>query len=202
MTLKKCTVTQLDDRFSRVEWGQYAVSSAEASEIFGRHAYLNSPAIAEQGSTGAWEFHKYPAGRDTLDELLREWGLTRHDPQPETAEERLRRLAAWEYKDGEPLAGEGRDEVTFGDLRAILAELDRLRTQRPVDVEAVLAPLRKLLREAARCQEGYVACAKEHAAAGAYETAVVDMRQSKSWELVIANVRSAIAEAEKIGRGE
>ncbi len=75
MTLKKCTVTQLDATFWRVDWDGELSSSWE------------SPMTVKYENAW-WRLGAYSSR--SLDVLLRIYGLTRHDPKPETAEERVR----------------------------------------------------------------------------------------------------------------
>jgi hypothetical protein len=101
-----------------------------------------------------------------IDELEAELG----GGKEETAEERVR--AAVDMSEP-PLQA---------DLRAILAELDGLRAQRPVDIEAVLAPIQRVL--------------------SAYRTApVYGMKYELLARHVVDDLGQALAEAEKIGRG-
>lgn len=208
MTLKKCTVTQLDDVFWRVDCpaplAPFVVhltcvdGCARASTFNGRSFW-----------GGTWW--------QALDALLEENGLTRHDT-PETAEARVR--AAVDMSEP-PLQA---------DLRAILAELDRVRSdrdlykagsdvlskrlhelheqigdltkQRPVDVEAVLAPIR-------RCMDTLTSAAKYHertelerAKVCRYSEASIHRATKKGLLEGADHLFSALAEAEEIGRGQ
>lgn len=83
MTLKRCTVTKLDDVFWRVDFDEkISIGSSD----------LKSPQVVKRFGD-RWFFQGFP-GDDAgdPDELLRMVGLTRHD-EPETVEERVRRLA-------------------------------------------------------------------------------------------------------------
>lgn len=189
--MKSCKITKLDDTFWRVDWeGGQAVYDGRV---------ILSPAILERDREsyclgGVWF--------DSPDEALTMFDLTTEQPKDETAEERVRRIAEWDYADGSVLAGEGREEVTFGDLRAILAELDRLRAQKPVDIDAVLAPVRAL----------HAAFLERHEALLTAESTLIEYsmdsvaklvgeRSASLWGLA-QELRNALAEAEKIGRGE
>ncbi len=208
MTLKKCTVRQLDDVFWRVDWEGPAAEARTANCTLS----ANSPSIAERDGE-SWFF--CGIWSQSLAEALSRFALTIEDPKPETAEERVRRFAKAHYSDVD-VAGH------WADLRAILAELDRvrereaaldeaakvlcvgwagvplsaraivqqreelnrvianLRAQRPVDVEAVLAPVREMINRF---------------------TTRFD-RERDLRERLAESFEDALHEAEKIGRGQ
>ena len=236
MTLKKCTVTQLDDVFWRVDCpaplAPFVVhltcvdGCARASTFNGRSFW-----------GGTWW--------QALDALLEENGLTRHDT-PETAEARVRAavdmsepplqadlraiLAELDrVREALSLAYNGsaesirRESEAAAELKRVLdeledeksqriefsgalfkagAELDRLRAQRPVDVEAVLAPVRMLREDFA--QRGVYA--KECATTASYARRNEDAERAHgrrhAYEDAAFELRRAIAEAEKIARGQ
>lgn len=117
MALKKCKVTQLDDTFWRVDWDGDARL---------RGLVMRMPAIVENIG-GAWRVFDSHAGKivftfPTLNDLLGDMGLTRHKPEPDTAEERIRHGAGMVYHDADLVRH-------WADVRAVLAELDRLRAE-------------------------------------------------------------------------
>ena len=121
-----------------------------------------------------------------IDELEAELG----GGKEETAEERVR--AAVDMSEP-PLQA---------DLRATLAELDRLRAQRPVDVEAVLAPIRSAKRRATADRRKYGCTARESVEDGSYRFGAEDAWMASEQWVVEQVLTEALAEAEKIARGE
>lgn len=120
MTLRPCTVTKLDDTFWRVDW--------EGDGVHHDFRFARSPAIIRYRGPASYWFDGGTSG-DSIDDALARVGLTRREPKPETAEERVRRIAAMEWHEGDVLLGGCFDGMTAGDLRAVLAELDRLRKE-------------------------------------------------------------------------
>lgn len=204
MTLKKCTVIELDINFWRVDFD----GNLDLSRAASNYKCWSGPFCIQVVSARDGMFTAYASGIGTsvcgptrsgaLEAMLSHLGLTRHDPKPETAEERVR--AAVDMSEP-PLQA---------DLRAILAELDRVRkdmgeisatlfaskveverlrsgmmpaAQRPVDIEAVLAPVRRVL--------------------SAYRTApAYGMKYELLARHVVDDLGQALAEAEKIARGK
>lgn len=241
MTLKKCTLRQLDDTFWRVDWEGPAAEARTANCTL----TANSPSIAERDGD-SWFF--CGIWSQSLAEALSRFALTIEDPKPETAEERVIDDAftpdreGWSYLSGRvaesrvrracaigspgdlgPVAG-----VTLADLRAILAELDlyrdgnrvlmerhkelhaqisNLTAQRPVDVEAVLAPIRIRLAALEQRASGLASSRDAHIAnqpgtsPNYIEAGIAEVER---WSLMVTanSLRDAIAEAEKIGRGQ
>lgn len=164
--MKPCKMTQLDETFWRVDYG--AATRILRSDSSGRFWY-------EDHGCNTW----WPS----LDDALAAHGLTRHDPNPETAEERLRAA------DASDSLGEYVSRMTGrADVFTVLAELDRLRAREAKfalgpSSEAVLAPIRRVLL--------------------AYRTApAYGMKYELLARHVVDDLGQAIAEAEKIGRGE
>lgn len=228
MILKKCKVTRLDDTFLRVDaphlGGALVVRVTEHTHhrVYNRFAaeFESSP----HASGGTAGYGRTAEG--AVSALLATLGLTADEPRPETAEERVRRQL------GDPswpdyMAVEEDDEITGGDLRAILAELDRLREeleaagarwhmlskerdmlaeklseQRPVDVDAVLAPLREAL-----CLISDHRASVKRSLDTAYKNGCrvqgSDYRLlGYAYDLAAVHMTEALAKAEKIGRGE
>lgn len=111
MTLKKCTATQLDDTFWRVDFdGRLSV---------GGHDVKSPQAVKRFGE--CWFVQGYPhEDASGLDALLARLGLTRHDG-PETAEERVRAYAAHGHRLWRD------DDQARSDTACVLAELDAVR---------------------------------------------------------------------------
>lgn len=242
MTLRKCTIKQLDDRFWRVDWDGRAAEAKTANCTLS----ARPPAVAERDGE-SWFF----AGiwSQSLDDALSRFDLTRHSPaaDPETAEEVLRANARIHpgYGDAHVVSGFTRDHA-----RAILAELDRVRrerdertegwrkterklaklskdmrevsemlfeskveverlrsgmmpaAQRPVDAEAVLAPIRKLRAEVDESRRKHGLRADAYASTQNYDRAHEHVAQRECLAVVVNDMGDALAEAEKIGRGE
>jgi len=201
MTLKKCTVVELDPTFWRVDFdGELELAGAAStySKWSGPFCIQVVPVrerLFTAFASGIGTSICGPTQRDAVDALLTHLGLARHD-KPETAEDRVRAIATGHFVGDESVR----------DLRAILAELDRVRAQPPVDVEAVLAPFRK---EHARL---YVAMIDHASQAVKYQRdspTGFDLARAATEEAgraaycdAMTGLIDAIAEAEKIGRGE
>lgn len=122
MTLKKCTVTQLDDTFWRVDFeerirvGLFQLASPQVVKRFGER----------------WFVQGYPEeDASSLALLLHRLGLTAEQPQEETAEERVRAFLAMHNEDTTimDIGPNARSSLEAADLRAILAELDMVRDE-------------------------------------------------------------------------
>lgn len=257
MTLKKCTVTQLDADFWRMD------GEGESVEV-GR-IDIELPTILMRSR---WGFFFLEAGpnpaHESLDRLLEVVGFTRHGHNPETAEERVRALVSYGFADSIAFFYD-RHYVMARDLAAILAELDRVRetsealraslrasnavaehaqserdriadkmhkdlgeisarlfaskveverlrsgmmpaAQRPVDVEAVLEPVRRVLSDWADRGSDLASSRDRHMAqqSGASPNYIeAGIAEVERWSFMVAanSLREALAEAEKIARG-
>lgn len=245
MTPKRCKVTRLDDTFLRVDaqhlGGALVVRVTEHTHhrVYNRFAseFESSP----HASGGTVEYGTTAEG--AVSALLATLGLTTDEPRPETAEDLVRAWAA------DASAGRETDWLAPADLRAILAELDRLRdaydaqsadllrerrlsddlksalrmpghgsyveyakevraeidrlrAQRQVDVDAVLAPVRDAvagLKEAAARHESARLLEMEH---GDRKEEAWHSARAVSYESAARRAEAAIAEAENIARGE
>lgn len=119
MTLRPCTVTQLDDAFWRVDFEGEIMSSTALDGTTG-------PTVIRKRRF-RFEFVEVNALVDflTIDAALEFAGLTRDEPKTETAEERVRQSEAIACRKGWSSVS-----LYQRDLRAVLAELDRLRSER------------------------------------------------------------------------
>lgn len=81
-------------------------------------------------------------------------------------------------------------------------ELLQLRTQSKVDVDAVLAPLRKLRDDVGRSRAQHDSRVQSYCYTKTYDRAHEHMVQRDALEVVIKDMDTALAEADKIGRGE
>lgn len=142
MTLKKCTVVELDPTFWRVDFdGELELAGAAStySKWSGPFCIQVVPVrerLFTAFASGIGTSICGPTQRDAVDALLTHLGLARHD-KPETAEDRVRAFLD-KRRDETTLMDigpEARGAIEGADLRAILAELDRVRAQRPVDAE-------------------------------------------------------------------
>ena len=243
MTRVKCTVAQLDGDFWRIDFGDPGALFDLSPHIV-RIAAGPACYAATNVKNGHSAEGSSPAA--ALDAYLASCGLTRHDPKEETAEERVRAFLAMHDDDTTLMdIGPGaRSSLEAADLRAILAELDRvretsealraslrasnavaqhvqgerdglaesldehtrqierLRAQRPVDVEAALAPVRDAL-----CLISDHRASVKRSLDTAYKNGCgaqgSDYRLlGYAYDLAAVHVTDALAEAEKIGRGQ
>ena len=156
---------------------------------------------------------------------------TGHD-KPETAEERVRRVVSANPGSIllVNVGFEARMGVEMDDLRTIFAELDRvreayedalrsignqqetnaiyraevarLRAQRPVDIEALLAPVREVRDSVAKSMREHEGRVRSCVADESYDYAHAHLAQKEALVVVVKDMDAALAEAEKIGRGE
>lgn len=120
-------------------------------------------------------------------------------PKPETAEERV--LAA---------LAEAVDCIVVAkkeDIRSVLAELDRLRARETKfalgpSADAVLAPIRDLIARAERHMRSSASLGRQNADDGSFRFAAEDFHMASEWFCVADALQKALAESEKIARGE
>lgn len=193
MTLKKCTVTQLDNTFWRVDFagwlsvGERDVSSPQVVRRFGE----------------CWFVQGYPhESANGLHALLARLGLAAEQPAPETAEGRVR---AW--MEGRRDAEDVDAGFTVADLRAVLAELDRLRAREAKfalgpSVDAVLAPIRGVVAKLWESAKGHESARLLEMDCGDRKEEAWHSARAVSYEAAARRVEAAIAEAEKVARDE
>lgn len=197
MTLKKCTVVELDPTFWRVDFdGELELAGAAStySKWSGPFCIQVVPVrerLFTAFASGIGTSICGPAQRDAVDALLTHLGLARHD-KPETAEDRVRAIATGHFVGDESVR----------DLRAILAELDRVRAQPPVDVEAVLAPIRTVSDSYAHQIASHENESDRRARAEQFNDALWHHTRGVGLGLARNELIRALAEAEKIGRGK
>ena len=229
MTLKKCTVTQ-DEMAEYAEW--YAEHGTPGLSGHNQNGLRYFASSIRDGAAERW--------------LANGKGWPKQESKEETAEERVRAFLAMHDDDTTLMdIGPGaRSSLEAADLRAILAELDRvretsealraslrasnavaqhvqgerdglaesldehtrqierLRAQRPVDVEAALAPVRDAL-----CLISDHRASVKRSLDTAYKNGCgaqgSDYRLlGYAYDLAAVHVTDALAEAEKIGRGQ
>lgn len=143
---------------------------------------------------------------------------TGHDPKEETAEERVRAavdmsepplqadlratLAELDRARAELTRARGAVESSERIRCAFYAELTELRAQRPVDVEAVLAPIRTVSDSYAHQIASHENESDRRARAEQFNDALWHHTRGVGLGLARNELIRALAEAEKIGRGQ